>query len=434
MSAWPAGFSARQTGSVEVVVVGAGAAGLAAAAALRQAGRSTVLLEAGARCGGRAYTERPAALGGAAFDHGASWLHDAARNPLVQQAHERGDPLSEAPEMHTGRLFVGGRPATAAECQAYAAAEPAWRGAVLGHLDRLPPGFDSSLSAAGAGVAGDPWTPTLETWEGAVIAAADAGDLSLRDWHRNVLGGANLRVPGGLGAWVLRVFADEAAAAALVTPATRIDWSGPGVRVETPAGTVHAGGCIVTVSTGVLGAGGIRFAPELPAATRQAIDGLPMGLLSKVALRAAGPDRLGLPDSCTVERRFAPGERGMMFQAWPDGADHLIGFFGGAAAWDLALAAPGEAAAWARDQLRRTLGDDAARAIAPGGVETGWGRDPLFLGAYAYAAPGQSGQREVLGQALAGRLVFAGEAVRSDGLAGTVGGAILSGRRAAGLV
>ncbi len=158
-----------------------------------------------------------------------------------------------------------------------------------------------------------------------------------------------------------------------------------------------------------------------------------MGLLSKVALPAAGPDRLGLPDSCTVERRFRPGEAGMVAQAWPDGAAHLVGFFGGRAAWDLAAAPPGAATAYAREQLRLALGGDAGRAFAAEAVETAWGGDPLFLGAYAYAPPGQHAQREALGRPLSGgRLVFAGEAVRDDGLAGTVGGAILSGRAAAG--
>ena len=66
------------------------------------------------------------------------------------------------------------------------------------------------------------------------------------------------------------------------------------------------------------------------------------------------------------------------------------------------------------------------------GLVTEWGTDPLTLGAYAYAAPGQADQRGVLAAAFPGeRLLFAGEACRMDGLAGTVGGAFLSGRDAA---
>src|SRR5579859_2926504 len=62
---------------VDVVVVGAGVAGLAAASQLRARGRSCALLEAADRIGGRAWTTHPAALGGKPFDHGASWLHTA---------------------------------------------------------------------------------------------------------------------------------------------------------------------------------------------------------------------------------------------------------------------------------------------------------------------------------------------------------------------
>ena len=79
----------------------------------------------------------------------------------------------------------------------------------------------------------------------------------------------------------------------LATPATEIDWGGDGVAVETPAGTIRARACIVTVSTGVLQAGSIRFAPALPGWKQDAIDNLPMGLLAKVALRFDG-ERFGL--------------------------------------------------------------------------------------------------------------------------------------------
>ena len=62
---------------VDVVVIGAGLAGLGAAAALREKGRSCVILEASGRVGGRAWTTNPASLGGVWFDMGAVWFHDA---------------------------------------------------------------------------------------------------------------------------------------------------------------------------------------------------------------------------------------------------------------------------------------------------------------------------------------------------------------------
>ncbi len=415
-----------------VVVVGAGAAGLAAAARLRKAGAAPILIEAGSRIGGRAYTVRDAALGGAAFDLGASWIHDAERNPLVAIAAAAGEALIDPPEMHRGRSFRRGAVADAAALSAYEDEEIAWVAAAEAELG----GADISLAAAVAERRGRPWAASVEAWEGAIIAAADADALSLQDWHRNRLGGRNLRAHGGLGRFVAERLGPPAGQVRTGLAARRIGWGeAGGVRVHTAAGVIDADAVIVTVSTGVLRSGGLAFDPPLPASHLAALDSLPQGLLSKIALRATGADRLGLPSSCTLDRDLAPGEPAMIFQAWPDGADHVIGFVGGEVAWQLARAGPAAGVAFARDQLALMLGGDARRAVAETGMASDWAADPCFLGAYAYAVPGGAEARARLAEPLGGcRVVFAGEACRSDGLAGTVGGAVLSGRDAADCV
>jgi len=407
-----------------VVVVGAGAAGLSAAAHLRAQGVAVTLLEAGPRIGGRAHTVRPAALGGEVLDLGASWLHAADCNPLVRLAGPE-DELINSDVLGTERLFVAGRNATAAEQGGY---DACWEA-----VEHLAPGdADNSLAALMAGLPG-PWAPTVALWEGAIIAAADADALSAQDWRRNLLPPPNLLVRDGLGSFVARRLATPAW---LDTPATRIGWDGvgvvpgvvPGVVVETPRGTLRAAACIVTVSTGVLAGGAIRFDPPLPQAVQAAVDGLPMGLLTKVALPADGDGRLGVADNSTLARQVTVGEAGMTFNAWPLGRAHLVGFVGGRAAWAVA----GDDAAaedFAREQVQAMLG---AVRLGAGAVVTGWGTDPVARGAYAYARPGHAGARAALADAFPGeRLLFAGEATRTDGLAGTVGGAWLSGRDAA---
>ena len=413
---------AREDG---VVVVGAGVAGLAAARALRAEGVPVTLLEAGSRAGGRAWTSRPALLDGP-FDEGAQWFHEAERNPLAQLAEQCGEPVEEAFSGRARRIFVDGRPATPDE---EAALDRTWDGLDARAEPLLAPG-QPDVPLAAVFDAENPWSATVGAWEGAIIAAADADRLSLRDWQLNRLEGRNLRVPGGLGALVLRLLGGEVE---LETPALAVRWAEPwGVSVETPRGTLRAGHCIMTVSTGVLAAGAIRFDPALPSAVREAIHGLPMGLLSKVALRAAGADRLGLPNDCLVINRIEPGQPAASLNCWGWGGDRAVAFVGGQAAWDLASAAPGTGEAFARGLLRRTFGARADGAFRPGAVETGWGTDPLFLGAYAYAPPGCSGMRAVLAEPVGdGRLLFAGEATRSDGLAGTAGGAFLAGTEAA---
>src|SRR6185312_17513846 len=103
----------------DVVVIGAGLAGLGAAAALRTAGRSCVILEASGRAGGRAWTANPASLGGVWFDMGAVWFHDAEHNPLVPIAQTAGDKLLRSDEIRTERTYVGARLMNEAEARSY---------------------------------------------------------------------------------------------------------------------------------------------------------------------------------------------------------------------------------------------------------------------------------------------------------------------------
>jgi monoamine oxidase len=412
-----------------VVVVGAGVAGLAAAAALRRAGVDCVVLETKDRVGGRAWTACPAALGGAPLDHGASWLHAAERNPLADLARAHGDALGDAGGAWNRLVHVGDRRATEADMAAYDHAWERFEAVARARAARSP---DCSLADALADLRRDPWTATVELWESTLIAAADPADFSVRDWHLNELTGSNLNVPGGLGALIARRLAPLAGPVRLGTPVSRIAWDRPGgaVAVTTPAGTITARACIVTVSTGVLAAGGIAFDPPLPADRLAAIGGLPMGLLTKVALHAPRAGQLGLTPGTSVHRQVAhAAEPAMFFLAWPNRQDYLLGFVGGTAAWALSRAGIAATEAFAREEARRLLGADIAQGLG-GAVVTSWGADPAFLGAYAYARPGFAEARAAMEQP-AGNLLFAGEAWCTDGLAGTVGGAYVSGERAA---
>ena len=421
---------ASASASTDVAVIGAGVAGLAAASLLRGAGLRVELIEAGQRTGGRAYTDHPAALGHQTFDHGAQWLHAAHRNPLVSLAQSRGETVRRDTPWES-RMQVMDPPGQQADREAYRRAEAAWQDAVAARLAgveaRGP--ADCSLADAAEAVANDPWTATIEIWEGAIIAAADADELSLRDWHTNELQGENYVIPGGLGALLQRLLDTPAR---LGVRATAVASEPGGVRVETNQGTLRAGAAVVTVSTGLLRAEAIAFSPALPNPVLAALDGLPMGLLSKIVLRAAGPDRLGLAPGSGVFRR-AP-RRGAPFLSahfWADGSDLAVGFVGGRAAWALAHDTQ-EADAFMRAELAATFGHDVGHTFAPGVFATDWGADPDFLGAYAYARPGEAGARAILAEPLwDGRLAFAGEAVATDGLAGTVAGAYQTGIKAA---
>jgi len=418
----------------DVLVIGAGLAGLGAAKTLREHGVAAIVLEASGRIGGRAWTAYPEALGGAWFDMGAVWLHWAERNPLVPIAQAAGDTLLRSDELRRKRTFVGTREATPAEYIDY---DESWARyeATADDLLRLMP--DAPLASVAEHRPGDPWALTVEAFEGPVICVAEAEEFSLRDWRRNVLDGSNLVPQGGIGAFVARRLG-EGLDIRLDTPVTGVRWNGPGgrVTVETPRGSLSARAAIVTVSTGVLAAGAIAFDPALPAEAQHCLEALPMGLAMKVALRANGPDRLDLPLHCSVDRQVARrGERLVPFQCWPYGRDYVQGWIGGAVAWDLARAGDAAAVDFALEQLRAIFGGRVDTLFSGGGnLVTHWEADPFVLGAYSYVTVGNADVRARLGQPFGdGHLLFAGEACH-DGLAGTVAGAWLSGQHAADAV
>ena len=135
------------------------------------------------------------------------------------------------------------------------------------------------------------------------------------------------------------------------------------------------------------------FDPGLPPDVLDCIAALPMGLALKVALRAAGPDRLDLPLHCSVDRQVpASGGVLMPFQCWPFGRDYVQGWIGGSVAWDLARAGEAAAVDFALGQLREVFGARVDRLFAGGTrLVTRWDADPWVRGAYSYVPSGQGG-------------------------------------------
>ena len=262
------------TGDVDVVVVGAGSAGLAAAHTLINAGYSVMILEAAARIGGRAHTD--STTFGMPFDRGCSWIHSSDVNPYTPYAREYGFTL----ESHDGAkeaMFVGHREPTSSEWSAY---DRGWRRTREGLSDAGEEGLDVPASEVVPN--GIPWSGVSQTWTGPMSMGMDFADLSPVDWWSLSTTKPNLEVKEGFGTVVARFGADLPVT--LNAPVTEIDDTGPSVRVESAAGTVSTKAVIVTVSTGVLAAESIRFTPGLPDTTLGAIENMPMGLLAKVPL------------------------------------------------------------------------------------------------------------------------------------------------------
>jgi monoamine oxidase len=406
----------------DVLIIGAGCAGIAAARALASHGRSCIVLEGGARVGGRAYTE--SASLGLPLDHGASWLHQADDNPLTPLARALGLALIDHDAMRDRRLFLRDRLATAAERQSFALAEHAFWARIEEAAGDDGPDRPASVAAPQAG----PWDATVAHWEGAQICAAELSRMSLHDFAATALDGPNLITREGIGGLVARL-----AAGLPIRLGARVDrlrWGARGVTAEGPFGALSAHAAIVTVSTGVLAAGGIAFDPLLPTPTQAAIHALPLGLLTKIAFRADHPHAPDLPPFASLRRAVAQdGARPMSWVSRLFGDPVLIAFCGGARAWEIAHD-PARAEAEARAEATTVFGARAAAALGPA-VVTQWAEDPLFRGAYSHAIPGAQAARRTLAAPLAdGRLCFAGEACHPR-FAATVAGAWDSGITAA---
>lgn len=402
---------------VDVVIVGAGCAGLAAAKRLRAAGVEFVVLEAMDRIGGRAWTTTRDF--GVPFDIGCAWLHAGDRNPFLPEAEAAGWTLHHH-DMGLDHLWFGKRPATADEMQRVMAADGALNDCLRGDADP-----DDRLSSL---IADCHCLRANATFAGPMDFGVDDDEISVEDFRTAADLDPNYFTREGFGALIHRWGADVPVR--LSTPVKRIRWDGPGVEVETAEGTIRAKAVIVTVSTGVLAFEEIAFTPDLPESHQAAIFDLPMGLLTKIPVRIEGT-RLGLSpfDDVLIERR---ARHDLYFLAFPFDLDLMVGFVGGDFAWEMEAAGRDAAVDFVTDRLVDIFGSDLRKAVSHGTM-THWGGERFVRGAYAAARPGKAAARKVLSEPVGERIWFAGEAL-AGGLKQTAAGARLSGEAVAGQV
>ncbi len=381
----------------DVVVIGAGAAGIAAARRLIASGKTVIVIEASDRIGGRAYTESQSF--GLPFDQGCSWLQGPAGVPHLDLARSLGFDLVDHSDA-TDVFYVGDRPATQAEKSDYDRAFEQIGARIYGSAD---------VAAASLVPAGLTYSAVAQSWIGPMDYGVDFADLSTGDMNSYGNYAYNYLVKQGLGTLVSAY--SKGLSVRTGVAATAIDWSGTGVRVQTTAGTIDAAACIVTVSTGVLASGAIRFTPKLPVDKAVAISDVPMGLLAKIALQFDG-ERFGLTENDFLTYAVpetVPAEA-CYFLMWPTGFDIAVGYVGGQFGWDLSNVDQRQAVDFALGEFAKMMGSRARQHFVKG-VMTDWATNPLTLGAYAAAKPGRSAVRGVLAEPLGERVFFAGEAV-----------------------
>ncbi|CAN5197676.1 NAD(P)/FAD-dependent oxidoreductase [soil metagenome] len=411
--------------SLDIVVIGAGAAGIAAARRLAATGLSVGVLEARDRVGGRAHTldhrlvaHRQGSVE-VGLDMGCGWLHSADENVLEAIGRAAGFTIDETPPPWNQAAFGIGlsNDERADFRRAFddfddRIAKAAARGDDHAASDQFAPPDDPDSR----------WNARMDAISGALNGAKFA-EVSTVDYDAYRDTGINHRVAEGYG----RLIGSLAAGLPVILdcPVTRIDRSGPTLRVETPRGAVVCRIVILTVPTSLIGRETIRIDPPVPSLI-EAAQGAPLGLASKVHMTVETPE--DFPADSQLWGRTDTAQTGG-YHLRPLGRPMIEGYFGGDLAWG--LEAEGEAAFFdfAATELSSLLGSSFRKRLASVATSM-WGAEAWSRGAYSHCLPGHGGARIVLKQPIENRIFVAGEATAHD-FYGTAHGAWMEGERAA---
>ena len=409
------GQAATLPRDADIVVIGAGAAGIAAARRIVAANRKVIVIEASGQAGGRCVTDTTTF--DIPFDRGARWLHNPDTNPMVRLARGAGLDLSASPAGQ--KIRVGRRNARAGETEEFLAALVRANRAI----DDASRRGDVSCASALPKDLGD-WASTAEFVLGANATGKDLKDVSAVDKSRAQDRSAAIGCRQGLGTLVAKLAADIPLA--LSTPASHIAWNGRDVTVDTPSGRIAARAAIITVSSNVLVAGGIKFTPDIPKRQLDAASRLSLGSYDRIALQLPG-NPLGLSrDDVLIEQ--SNSTRTAMLFANVGGSSLCLLDIAGSFGRDLSAQGEAAMAAFAAEWLTKLYGSDVGAAVKKTSA-TRWNAAPFALGAMSVAAVGGQPSRKILTEPV-GCMFLAGEATHET-LWGTVDGAWESGERAA---
>jgi len=424
----------------DVVVIGAGAAGLAAARALARGSASVVAIEARDRIGGRIFSV-PTPDGSSPAELGAEFVHGPAVETRALIARSGGiavDSIGASWVQAGGSLAPLETDVTAAGSLLAAARELSRDESVDRYLARFA-GDDARRAAV------EEARLFAEGFDAADPAIASAWSIA-----DEILSGtdfASAWPSKGYAPILARLVADVADAGGRLTVSSRVRglrWSRNRVAVDVvdaagrPA-PLTARAAVVTVPAGVLNAEGdasIAFVPDLPPHFREALRFVAMGHVVKVVMRFATPFWRQIAGGRYRDAGFFRSRGGPFVVFWTQAPVHpsdvVVAWVGGPGAERLRDVPAAERIDLALEQFGAMLGDvEGARAAFAGGATHDWTRDPFARGAYSYVLTGGADARRAIADAVEQTLFFAGEATAVDGQGGTVNGAIRSGERAA---
>ncbi|MEU9078663.1 NAD(P)/FAD-dependent oxidoreductase [Kitasatospora sp. NPDC048538] len=428
----PAGSSPSDRSGV--IVVGAGASGLAAARYLADKGKNVLVLEARGRIGGRIWTSEQ--WGGTPVDMGASWIHGVDKNPITDLAKKAGARMvTTDPESATDYLANGHKADDASE-----QAMQRWRKAAAKALEANQDQNDDQKDVSMRSV-----VERALNWSSLSNGDKALASFALNDYEHEYSGsvsdmsalyfdnGASIRgkdvlFPGGYHQITDLLAKDLDVRTEHVVQ--QIDWDGAGVTVTTDRGVFQGDHVVVTLPLGVLQSGAVKFGPGLPADKRTAIDKLGMGVLNKCYLRFP---KVFWADTDWL--MFAPNlDKYGQWEQWINlnrgvGQPVLLGFNAADFGRTIEGWSDAQIVGGAMETLKTMYGGDIPQ---PTDFQiTRWASDPYARGSYSYYKTGSTpGMRDALAARIGDRVHFAGEATHRESSA-TVHGAYLSGIRAA---
>jgi monoamine oxidase len=400
---------AAESAEYDVAIVGAGIAGMSAAQVLKRAGKNVIILEAAGHVGGRCVSDNTT-FPGVVWDRGAQWFHQVlSYNPLYRVARSEGrNPVEDSAPR---QVWKGAGYDSAATANIDSLYDEVNR--VLERVGEEVNIGGSDVSAAAAvrnsNIATKPLLELVEAMIGPLTAGSEFDSASAYDLGNftEALSGDDYLLQTGMGNFIAQ-FANGLEIS-LNTPVTSITYgSRSGVSLKTASGTITAKRVIVTVSTGVLSAEAIAFAPALPAAYQKAIDDLPMGTFEKIAL-GFDSDVFGpiVPNTNIFQEVDNQETPGLIAKLW--GHNVAIVYLGGRHAVEIVNGGIPAEEAFALSVVQQSF-PKAKRFSAS--ATTPWHKNPWTRGSYSYAKPGGVPSRRVLAAPLGGdQLYFAGEAL-----------------------
>jgi monoamine oxidase len=427
--AWSCGQSSAKSSQANIIIIGAGIAGLAAARQLKSSGFQVTVLEARNRLGGRIYTDRNL---GVPIDLGASWIHGINGNPIAKLAR---DFNIKTQKTDYDNIYVYGSNGKQLTEQQIDSSESLFE-TIMQQAKAVAEKLDKDISVAEAVkrvLVKEKLTPAQQNnlrWQlnsNIVIeTGTDLDKLSIWEWDEDeAFGGDDYLFPGGYDRIIQNLA--QGIDVKLQQTVRSIDYGNRGVSVTTDKGNFQADVALITLPLGVLKSRNISFSPTLPQNKQSAIERLNVGVLNKVALKfpkvfwQQNNDLLGYASSQAKD--FSE------FLNWRryTNAPVLIALTGGSFARSLEGISETEVGEKVMQLLRKLYGNSIPNPEVV--LRTNWGADPFAFGAYSTVPVGsKKSDRSILAEPVAKRLFFAGEATSKEYPA-TVHGAFLSGIR-----